>query len=122
MTTRAVAELARHWVAATRPTDLDKALRYTRRAGDLARDTLAPDDAMHWYQTKPSTSSGDRPPPTNTNAPNSSPRSAPSNAKPEIPTTAHTLVRAATLAQDLDDTDVVVPGGARLQPIRHQRR
>jgi class 3 adenylate cyclase/tetratricopeptide (TPR) repeat protein len=45
-----LAELARHWVAATRPADLDKALGYVRRAGDAARDALAPDDAIRWYQ------------------------------------------------------------------------
>jgi len=45
-----VAELARHWTAATRPTELDKALRYTRRAGELAREALAPEDAVRWYQ------------------------------------------------------------------------
>jgi class 3 adenylate cyclase/tetratricopeptide (TPR) repeat protein len=44
------AELAHHWVAATKPTDLDKALNYLRRAGDEARDALAPDDAIRWYQ------------------------------------------------------------------------
>jgi predicted ATPase len=43
-------ELAHHWVAATRPADLDKALSYVRRAGDAARDALAPDDAIRWYQ------------------------------------------------------------------------
>src|SRR6185369_16429903 len=45
-----LAELAHHWVAATRPADLDKALEYVRRAGDAARDALAPDDAIRWYQ------------------------------------------------------------------------
>jgi class 3 adenylate cyclase/tetratricopeptide (TPR) repeat protein len=45
-----LAELAHHWVAATRPADLDKALGYVRRAGDAARDSLAPDDAIRWYQ------------------------------------------------------------------------
>ena len=45
-----LAELAHHWVAATRPADLDKALSYVRRAGDAARDALAPDDAIRWYE------------------------------------------------------------------------
>jgi len=45
-----LAELAHHWVAATRPADLDKALSYVRRAGDAARDAFAPDDAIRWYQ------------------------------------------------------------------------
>jgi class 3 adenylate cyclase/tetratricopeptide (TPR) repeat protein len=46
----ALAELAHHFVAATRPADLDKALDYVRRAGDAARDALAPEDAIRWYQ------------------------------------------------------------------------
>jgi tetratricopeptide (TPR) repeat protein len=45
-----LAELAHHWVAATRPAHLDKALGYVRRAGDAARDALAPEDAVRWYE------------------------------------------------------------------------
>lgn len=45
-----LAELAHHWVAATRPTDIDKALDYVRRAGDAALGALAPDDAIRWYR------------------------------------------------------------------------
>jgi tetratricopeptide (TPR) repeat protein len=45
-----LAELARHWIAATRPADIDKAIDYARRAGDAARDALAPEDANRWYQ------------------------------------------------------------------------
>jgi len=45
-----LAELARHWIAATRPTDIDKALHYARLAGDAARDALAPDEAIRWYR------------------------------------------------------------------------
>ena len=45
----ALADLAHHWVAATRPTDLGKALQYVRRAGDAARAVLAPHDAIRWY-------------------------------------------------------------------------
>jgi class 3 adenylate cyclase/tetratricopeptide (TPR) repeat protein len=45
-----VGELARHWIAATRPSDIDKAICYAQRAGDAARDALAPDDAISWYQ------------------------------------------------------------------------
>ncbi|MDQ1476491.1 MAG: hypothetical protein QOE62_1720, partial [Actinomycetota bacterium] len=43
-------ELARHWVAATRPADLDKALRYVVQAADEALAALAPDDAISWYR------------------------------------------------------------------------
>ena len=45
-----LAELARHWVAATQLSDLDKALMYVRQAGDAARDASAPEDAIRWYQ------------------------------------------------------------------------
>jgi class 3 adenylate cyclase/tetratricopeptide (TPR) repeat protein len=44
-----LAELARHWQAATRPTDSAKAVDYTRRAGDAAMRALAPVDAARWY-------------------------------------------------------------------------
>jgi class 3 adenylate cyclase/tetratricopeptide (TPR) repeat protein len=44
------AELARHWVAATRPADLDKALLYVEQAGAAALAALAPDDAVIWYR------------------------------------------------------------------------
>lgn len=43
------AELARHWMAATRLTDSAKALRYTRLAGDAALSAFAPADAISWY-------------------------------------------------------------------------
>jgi class 3 adenylate cyclase len=45
-----LAELAHHWVAASRPSDVEKALDYVWRAGDEARDGLAPDDAARWYR------------------------------------------------------------------------
>jgi hypothetical protein len=45
-----LAELARHWIAATRPSDIAKAIAYARRAGDAARDALAPEDAIRWYE------------------------------------------------------------------------
>jgi class 3 adenylate cyclase len=44
-----VAELARHWMAATRPSDVTKALHYARRAGDVALAAYAPLDAVSWY-------------------------------------------------------------------------
>ena len=42
-------ELARHWMAATRPSDATKALYYARRAGDAALAAYAPLDAITWY-------------------------------------------------------------------------
>jgi pentatricopeptide repeat protein len=44
-----VEELARHWLAATRPADADKAIHYARRAGDAALASFAPLDAVDWY-------------------------------------------------------------------------
>ncbi|HET6509651.1 MAG TPA: AAA family ATPase [Baekduia sp.] len=44
-----VGELARHWLNAE-PADLERALRYTQRAGEHAVGQLAPDDAVDWYR------------------------------------------------------------------------
>jgi tetratricopeptide (TPR) repeat protein len=44
-----VAELARHWLAATRPADAGKAMEYARLAGEAAIAALAPDDAIRWF-------------------------------------------------------------------------
>ena len=49
-TVASAAELARHWVAATRPADLDTALKYVEAAGDDALRALAPEDAIRWYR------------------------------------------------------------------------
>ena len=45
-----VADLARHWLAASTPPDYDKAIRYTSLAGDEASATIAPDEACRWYE------------------------------------------------------------------------
>jgi len=44
-----VAELARHWLNA-QPADLERALRFTRLAGEHAVGQLAPDDGMRWFR------------------------------------------------------------------------
>jgi class 3 adenylate cyclase len=44
-----VAELARHWSAATSPVDAERALTYSRRAGEQALAELAPDEATQWF-------------------------------------------------------------------------
>jgi tetratricopeptide (TPR) repeat protein len=44
-----VGELARHWIAATQPIDLAKAIGYSRQAGDAALSALAPADALRHY-------------------------------------------------------------------------
>ena len=42
-------ELAHHWLNATIPRVVDKALEWTKRAGDLALSRLAPNEALRWY-------------------------------------------------------------------------
>ncbi len=44
-----VAELARHWYAATEPVDVRKAYQYSLAAGDQALARLAPDEAVRWF-------------------------------------------------------------------------
>jgi class 3 adenylate cyclase/tetratricopeptide (TPR) repeat protein len=46
---RRVGELARHWVNASQPIDLTKAITYSRQAGDAALAALAPADALSYY-------------------------------------------------------------------------
>ncbi len=42
-------ELARHWLAATRPTEASKAVSYARLAGESALGALAPTEAIRWF-------------------------------------------------------------------------
>ena len=44
-----VGELAHHFLLATRPTDIDKAVAYAHRAGEAALAALAPDDAVRYF-------------------------------------------------------------------------
>jgi class 3 adenylate cyclase/tetratricopeptide (TPR) repeat protein len=44
-----VGELARHWISASQPIDLAKAINYSRQAGDAALAALAPADALSYY-------------------------------------------------------------------------
>ena len=48
-----IGELARHWFSATQPIDLDKAIRYSREAGDAALAALAPGDALQVLRASP---------------------------------------------------------------------
>jgi len=43
-------EVARHWLAAVAPVDAERAVRSVCRAGDRALDALAPDEALRWYR------------------------------------------------------------------------
>ncbi|MGO9875721.1 MAG: ATP-binding protein [Acidimicrobiia bacterium] len=102
-----LAELAHHWVAATRPADLDKAIGYVRRAGDAARDALAPDDAIRWYQQ--ALDLLDR-----QSAPDQHSRAqllvalGTQQSRAVQPEYRDTLTRAADLAEELGDTDTLV--------------
>jgi tetratricopeptide (TPR) repeat protein len=102
-----VAELARHWIGATRPTDVDKAVRYARRAGDLAREALAPDDAIGWYQQALDLLARH-------SAPDERQRAellavlGTVQTQASKPESHGTLLQAAGLAQRLDDTDILV--------------
>jgi hypothetical protein len=44
-----VGELARHWMSATQPIDMAKAIGYSKQAGDAALGALAPGDALRHY-------------------------------------------------------------------------
>ena len=45
-----VVELARHWIEAVAPVDVERALHAVCRAGDRALAALAPDEALGWYR------------------------------------------------------------------------
>ena len=42
-------ELAKHWFAAVRPAELDRAIGYALQAGGRAIQAAAPDEAVRWY-------------------------------------------------------------------------
>ncbi|HKP90145.1 MAG TPA: AAA family ATPase [Thermoleophilaceae bacterium] len=44
-----LAELAHHWTLATTSVDTERALDYSRRAGERALAELAPDEALRWF-------------------------------------------------------------------------
>ncbi len=102
-----LAELSHHWVAATRPADLYKALVYVRRTGDAARDALAPEDAVRWYQQ--AVDLLDR-----QSAPDQHSRAqllvalGTQQSRAGQPEYRDTLTRAASLAEELGDTDTLV--------------
>ena len=102
-----LAELAHHWVAATRPADLDKALGYVRRAGDAARDALAPDDAIRWYQQALDLLARQTAPDEHQRAELLAELGT-VQRRAAHPEARDTLLQAAALAQQLGDTDVLV--------------
>jgi hypothetical protein len=102
-----VAELAHHWIAATRPADIDKALRYARRAGDVAREALAPDDAIRWYRQALDLLDRHTPPDDHQRA---GVLASLGTVQRESGDPAHedTLVEAASIAERIDDIDSLV--------------
>lgn len=44
-----IGELARHWINATQPSDLARAVAYSNRAGNVALDALAPAEALRHF-------------------------------------------------------------------------
>jgi tetratricopeptide (TPR) repeat protein len=102
-----VGELARHWVAATRPADLSKALQYVRRAAEAALVALAPDDAAGWYRQALELTATQSPPDRALRGEllvglGTAQRQA------GIPAYRDTLLEAADLARDLGDHDLLV--------------
>lgn len=56
-----VGELAKHWFAAVRPSELDRAITYAVRAGRRALDSAAPAEAVRWFtQALEALADGDR--------------------------------------------------------------
>jgi class 3 adenylate cyclase/tetratricopeptide (TPR) repeat protein len=102
-----LAELARHWVAATRPADLDKALGYVRRAGDAALNALAPDDAIRWYEQALDLLAR-QPKPDDHRQVELLAALGTAQRQGGHPEFRDTLLGAAVLAEQLDDTEVLV--------------
>lgn len=44
-----VGELANHWFAAVRPSELERAISYATKAGERALDASAPEEAVRWF-------------------------------------------------------------------------
>ena len=103
----ALADLAHHWVAATRPADLGKALQYVRRAGDAARAVLAPHDAIRWYSQALELLAHEPTPDLRLRA---SLLAVLGTVQRQValPESRATLLEAATLARDLNDPDALV--------------
>ena len=104
---RLVAELAHHWMAATRPADAAKAIHYARRAGDAALAATRP--STRWTGTRrPSSCRPARPPVTTTPAASSSSHSAPPRRQAGLPEHRDTLREAGRIALRLGDRDLLV--------------
>jgi class 3 adenylate cyclase/tetratricopeptide (TPR) repeat protein len=102
-----LAELAHHWIAATKPSDLGKALRYARLAGDAARDALAPEDAIGWYQQALDLLER-QPTPDQHSRAQLLVALGTQQSRSGQPESRDTLTRAADLAEEFGDTDTLV--------------
>jgi class 3 adenylate cyclase/tetratricopeptide (TPR) repeat protein len=111
-----LAELARHWAAATRPADLDKALRYVRRAGDAARSALAPEEAIRWYQQALDLIARQSPPDDHQRGELLATLGA-VQTQVSHPEGRDTLLQAARLARQLNDKDVLVQAALGFSPF-----
>ncbi len=102
-----VGELAFHWANATQPQELGKAIDYAQRAGDRALLQLAPDEAARWYGE--ALQLLDHEDPDNT-ARRASLLVQLGEAQRQTGSPEHraTLLEAARLASDADDTETLV--------------
>ena len=102
-----VGELARHWINATQPIDLAKALDYSRQAADAALGALAPADALRYYtQALDLYAQSDHPDPTL--GIDLAVGLGTAQRQTGDPAFRDTLVDAARRAADLGDTDRLV--------------
>ena len=102
-----VGELARHWINATHPIDLAKAVSYSRQAADAALDALAPADALRYYtQALDLYAQTDHPDPTL--GIDLAVGLGTAQRQTGDPTFRDTLLDAARRAADLDDSDRLV--------------
>jgi hypothetical protein len=99
--------LARHWQAATSPANAAKAVDYSRRAGDAAKDALAVVDAARWYTQALELAERDL-----STDPRLRCHLLIDLAAAQLPTEPllgrATLKRAGTLAEEIDDPELMV--------------
>jgi class 3 adenylate cyclase/tetratricopeptide (TPR) repeat protein len=116
-----VGELAGHWAAAVLPADTTKAIKYARLAADRALEQLAPQEAVRWYRQaldlQGQMAGADR-------AERCELLIGLGEAGRQVgdPASRQTLLDAAALAQELDDTERLgraVLANSRGIPSRH---
>ncbi len=99
-----VPQLANHWLAATRPIDVEKAIAYAVRAGDQALESRAPEVAARWYhQALDVMSDVEEPPRVDVMV-----RLGEAELRAGEAEHRETLLRAAEMAQRIGATDLLV--------------